>query len=111
MRHQQGYWYGIWSDMYIETTLMRYGKGPGGIVGVTLKPGVVIKWANSSHKCTEILKYLDEMRAEKHLKMLRYLEFHKEETESRIKSDEEDRAILRDTLKKCINPLELVLMV
>ena len=49
--------------------------------------------------------------AEKHLKMLRYLEFHKEETEGRIKSDEEDRAILRDTLKKCINPLELVLMV
>ena len=43
MRHQEGYSDGIWSDMYIETTLMRYGKGPGGIVGVTLKPSVVKK--------------------------------------------------------------------
>ena len=30
MRHQQGNWNGIWSGMYIETTFMCYGKGPGG---------------------------------------------------------------------------------
>ena len=41
IRHQEGYWNGIWSDMFIETTFMRYGKGPGGIVGVTLQPKVV----------------------------------------------------------------------
>ena len=62
MRHQQGYWNSIWSDMYIETTLVYYGKGPGGIVGVTLKSGVVKKWSNSLHICTEILKDLDEIR-------------------------------------------------
>ena len=62
MRHEQGYWNGIWSDMYIETTFMCYEKGPGGIVGVTLKPSIVKKWANSLHICTEILKDLDNMR-------------------------------------------------
>ena len=38
MRHQEGYWNGIWSDMLIVTTFMKYGKGPGDLVGVTLKP-------------------------------------------------------------------------
>ena len=61
-RHEQGYWNGISSDMYIETTFMHYGKGPVGIVGVTLKPSVVKKWPNSLHICTEILKDLDNMR-------------------------------------------------
>ena len=27
MRHREGLWNGIWSDMFIETTFMRYGKG------------------------------------------------------------------------------------
>ena len=36
MRHQKGFWNAIWSDMFIETTFMRYGKGPGGLIGVTL---------------------------------------------------------------------------
>ena len=30
MRHQQGYWSGICSGMYIETSFICYGKGPGG---------------------------------------------------------------------------------
>lgn len=38
MRHHPGIWNGMWSDMFIETTLMRYGKSPGGLIGVTLKP-------------------------------------------------------------------------
>ena len=58
--------------------------------------------ANSLHICTEILKDLDEMLDQETSKDL---EFHKEETKDRVKSDEEDRVGLRDTLKKCINPL------
>lgn len=38
MRHIPGLWNGIWSDMYIETTFMPYGRGPGGIIRITLKP-------------------------------------------------------------------------
>ena len=53
---------------------MRYGKGPGGIAGVTLKLGVVKKWANSLHICTKILKDLDEMR-DREISI--DLEFHK----------------------------------
>ena len=34
------------------------------------------------------------------------LEFHKKESKGWISSDEEDRTSLRDTLKKCINPLD-----
>ena len=71
--------------MYKETTFMRYGKSPGGIVGVTLNPGVVKKWATSLHISTEFLNDLDEMRD---------------------RETSKDRASLRDTLKRCINPLE-----
>jgi hypothetical protein len=36
MRHKAGLWNGIWSDMFIETTFMRYGHGPGGLICITL---------------------------------------------------------------------------
>ncbi len=38
MRHIQGVWNGIWSDMFIETTFMRYGHVKDGIISITLKP-------------------------------------------------------------------------
>ena len=38
MRHTPGLWNGIWSDMFIESTLMRYGHEAGGLVGLTLQP-------------------------------------------------------------------------
>jgi hypothetical protein len=39
MRHQAGIWYGLLSDMFIETTFMRYSHGPDGdLVGITLNP-------------------------------------------------------------------------
>ena len=34
-RHKTGVWNAIWSDMFIETTFLRYGHGPGGLVGIT----------------------------------------------------------------------------
>ena len=49
MHYRPGIWNGIWSDMYIETTFMRYGKGPKGIIGITLKPSAVKRWAFSMH--------------------------------------------------------------
>ena len=38
MHHIPGIWNGIWSDMNIDTTFMRYEHGKRGIMGVTLKP-------------------------------------------------------------------------
>lgn len=52
VRHKDGYWNSKWSFMYMETTFIHHGKGPVGIVRVTLKPEVVKEWANSFHICT-----------------------------------------------------------
>ena len=34
MRHENGLWNSIWSDQMIESTVMRYGKGPTGMIGI-----------------------------------------------------------------------------
>ena len=52
MRHKAGLGNGIWSDMFIESTLMRYGHGPGGIIGITLQPSTMTRWALSLHICS-----------------------------------------------------------
>ena len=103
MRHQQGYWNDIWLGMHLEATFMCYGKGPGHIGGATLKPAVVKKWATSLRIRTEILKDLDETW---YRETSKHLEFHKKEGKGQIKGDKDDRAVLRDTLKKRINPLD-----
>ena len=36
MRHRRGIWNATWSDMFIETTFMRYRHGPGGLIGIAL---------------------------------------------------------------------------
>lgn len=46
MRHTQGLWNGIWSDMFIETTFMRYWHG---VIGITLKQETLKTWALSLH--------------------------------------------------------------
>ena len=102
-RHQEDYWNGIWSDMFIETTFMRYRKGSGGIAGVTLQPNIVKKWANSLHITTQILKDLDDMREKARPKSQ---EFHKEEAIGRRRSDEDDQAGIRKALEKSINPFQ-----
>ena len=38
MRLKPGIWNAVWSDMFIESTFMRYGHGAGGIIGMILKP-------------------------------------------------------------------------
>ena len=103
MRHQEGYWNGIWPDMFIEITFMRYGKGPGEIVGVPLQPNVVKKWTNSLHITTQILKDLDALR-EKARPMSQ--EFHKEELKGRRRSYEDNRAGIRKALEKCFNAFQ-----
>ena len=47
MRHIPGVWNAIWSDMFIETTFMRYGHGKRGIIGLTLEPETLEIWGLS----------------------------------------------------------------
>ena len=102
MRHQDGIWNGIWSDMMIETTYMRYGKGPGGIIGVTTQPRTVQIWTESLPACTEVLKDLDEVRG----KNSKVKSYHKEESNTRITNDLKDRIKLRDALQLCAHPFD-----
>ncbi len=77
--------------MYIETTLMRYGHGHGGIIGITLKPDTLKTWALSLHICSSRESDLsnmidgDKMHVQSN---------HKEESKKRIASDAEDRESL-----------------
>ena len=64
MRHINGLWNGIWSDMFIEPTFMRYGHGRAGIVGITLKPETLKTWALSQRVCLQLMENLAELRGE-----------------------------------------------
>lgn len=60
-RHQRGLWNGIWFNMLTETTFMKYGKGPRGLIGIMLQKHSVKQWTCSLHISTQILKDSDEM--------------------------------------------------
>ena len=80
---------------------MRYGKGQGELIGVTLNPETVKKWALSLHTCNNVLRDLDTMRNQKDIVKT----YHKEELKSRIAADEVDRIKLRNMLNTCVHPL------
>ena len=54
MHHTAGVFNGIWSDMAIETTFMRYGHSRGGIIGIMLQPESVMTWSYSLHLCNSL---------------------------------------------------------
>ena len=103
MQHKKGLWNGIWSDMYIESMFMRYGHGIHGIVGITLKPSRLKKWAYSMHTFSQIVHDITDM-SEGHI--VTEVTIHKEEKPSRIRSDAEDRDKIRRKLQSCIDPLD-----
>ena len=41
MRHCNGLWKSIWSDMMIETTVKRYGHSPAEKIGIILNESVL----------------------------------------------------------------------
>ena len=45
MRHKEGIWNVILSDMFIESTFMRYGHYKTGVIDTTLKPESEKVWA------------------------------------------------------------------
>ena len=82
---QNGLFNGIWSDMAIESSYMKVGKGPTGVIGVTTNDRSVSIWSNSSHHlCGELLTELSDLGSNQ--------QTHdpKEEGTGRIKLDAED---------------------
>ena len=95
MRHQRGIWNAIWSDQYIESTFMRYGHGPQGIVGITLQPSLLKRWALGLHICTLLKNDVTAMVSGVEDKTVL---MHKEEGPSRIAADGADRDRIRNKL-------------
>ena len=103
MHHKKGIWNGIWSDMMIETTYMKYGKGPSGLIGITTNPRSVQIWSNSHHIVNETLRNLERFTQEERDDVITT---HKEESRARIVGDAADRRKLRNFLVNCIHPFE-----
>jgi len=76
MRHNHGIWNAVWSDMFIESTFMRYGHESGGLTGLTLKPSAVTRWVFNLHVCSQLRGDLLEMKANQDAK---HVTTHKEE--------------------------------
>ena len=100
-RHRQGLWNGIWTDMFIETTSMLYGHGPGGLIGITLNEKAVHSWAMSLHICSRLMEDMADLKDSSSVDITP----HKEELVSRFKYDENDKQFVREKLKTCIDPL------
>ena len=91
MRHQEGIWNAIWSDMIIETSYMKIGKGPAGVIGFTTSTTTMSVWAKSMHAQTT---YLSELHSCSGGKISQEIT-HKMESKARIDADEVDRSKLR----------------
>ena len=80
--------------LFIETTFIRYGHGPGGIVGIMLNEHALCRWALNLHICSRLTKdiaYLKEAT-------LFEVDHHKEDSHSIIKADHDNRNAIRDKL-------------
>ena len=104
LRYQHGIWNGIWSDMMIETSYMKFGKCPSGIIGKTTKPKTIQIWAKSQLSCSEVLQALDSITN----KAENTMSTHKEEREGRIMADlyRVDKIKLKNLLETCRHPLD-----
>ena len=88
--------------MFIETTFMRYGHGPRGIIGITLKPETLKTWALGLHICSRLEQDIADITEGERVTSQ---ETHEEETTARIRSDAKDRESIRIKLELCIDPL------
>ena len=61
-RCTQGLWNGIWTDMFIETTYMRYGPCARWTHRKTLNEKAVRTWAMSLHTCSRLMKDVTDFK-------------------------------------------------
>ncbi len=93
-RHNPRLWNGIWSDMFIESTFIRYGHESSGLVGLILQLSAVSRWVLSFHVCGHLrgdIALKDGQIKKNSIAM------HQKEAKFRILSDVMDRAKLKTT--------------
>ena len=103
MRHQNGIWNAIWSDMMNETTVMCYGHGPRGMKGLIFSEKALDRWAKNLHISSIMEKCLLDLKDSATTSDVTY---HKEEGSPRVKEDRQGREKIRAFLSRCINPLD-----
>ena len=79
MHHTDGLWNCIWSDLFIESTYMRYTyrHGPSGIIGATLSETTLAIWALSHNTTGQQSNDVAELDNHQHLVVLRHKEENK----------------------------------
>ena len=86
-----------WSDIFIDSTLMRYGHSEGDLTGITLNDMAVAILAHSLHSRSPLVRNLtsaqNELSKDPHL----------EESNARIQSDNSDRRKLCERQYQCID--------
>lgn len=105
-RHRSGVWNSVSSDQFGEQTAVRIGKG--GLKGVTLSQEQVKEWIDSFPVTAYVSDVFEHIFPEDHKKNKGADECslkHKEESNSRRKSDAEDREAIRLELAKHSHPL------
>ena len=103
MHHTYGLWNGIWSDLYIESTYMRYGHGPSGIIGSTLSETTLAVWALSHNTMGQMSNDVAELCTHQDHVVMR----HKEERPIRITDDSRDRHVIREAIASCIDVFDV----
>ena len=101
IRLSKGLWNAIWTDMGIETTYMKIGKGPAGLIG---RHYVQYRFAQMVILCSELLTELEGLRNNGDGKNEGKIT-HKEEGKGRIQSDAQGRK-LQLAVKNCIHTFE-----
>ena len=89
--------------MAIESTYMKIGKGPSGLIGITRQERAVKVWANGHYLCNNLLSEFENLRSSDNKDRTK----HKEEGDGRIKADQIDRKKLQNNLEKSIHPVQV----
>ena len=103
MHHTDGLWNGIWSDLFIESTYMRYGHGPSGIIGSTLSETTLAVWALSHNTMGQMSNDVAELCTHQDHVVMR----HKEERPIRITDDSRDMHVIREAIASCIDVFDV----
>ena len=104
MQYQNGIWNAMWSDMMIETTVMRFGHGPTGMKGLTFNKKALDRRSKSLHIFSIMEKCLLDLKDSATTSDVTY---HKEQGSARVKEDGQDREKIRAFLSTGINPLDV----
>ena len=94
----------MWSDLFIETTYMRYGHEPSGIICSTWNEPTLAIWALSQSDCARMRHDIEAMKTHR---SHQHVTYHKVERYPRMVSDNSDRKKIREAIATCIDVFDI----